>query len=165
MLIIGIVGAFALGRRVSARRFNAAGLVLSCLYLLWALVAKLVVTQVRMVDGVGPNPGDIVVIGYDSGIIQINAIKDGSMAGAVQQNPVGIGAKCVEAAAMALQDMEVPVMLDTGYLWADAETSACVAPGRAPHRTCPARQALRRARSCRSHWSFPRSERVSSRGR
>ena len=65
---------------------------------------------------------DITVIGYDSGIIQINAIKDGSMAGAVQQNPVGIGAKCVEAAAMALQGMEVPEMIDTGFLWADAET-------------------------------------------
>ena len=65
---------------------------------------------------------DIAVIGYDSGIIQINAIKDGSMAGAVQQNPVGIGAKCVEAAAMALQGLEVPEMLDTGFLWADAET-------------------------------------------
>ena len=65
---------------------------------------------------------DITVIGYDSGIIQINAIKDGSMAGAVQQNPVGIGAKCVEAAAMALQGMDVPEMIDTGFLWADAET-------------------------------------------
>lgn len=65
---------------------------------------------------------DIAVIGYDSGVIQINAIKDGSMAGAVQQNPVGIGAKCVEAAAMALQGLEVPEMLDTGFLWADAET-------------------------------------------
>ncbi|MEX1296697.1 MAG: ABC transporter substrate-binding protein [Candidatus Limnocylindrales bacterium] len=65
---------------------------------------------------------DITVIGYDSGIIQINAIQDGTMAGAVQQNPVGIGAKCVEAAAMALQGMEVPEMIDTGFLWADAET-------------------------------------------
>ena len=66
--------------------------------------------------------GEIVVIGYDSGIIQIDAIKDGTMAGAVQQNPVGIGAKCVEAAAMALQGMEVPEKIDTGFLWADAET-------------------------------------------
>jgi ribose transport system substrate-binding protein len=64
--------------------------------------------------------GEIVVIGYDSGIIQINAIKDGTMAGAVQQNPVGIGAKCVEAAAMALQGMEVPPSIDTGFIWADA---------------------------------------------
>jgi ribose transport system substrate-binding protein len=64
--------------------------------------------------------GDIKVIGYDSGLAQINAIKDGSMAGAVQQNPVGIGAWCVEAAAMALQGEEVPDPIDTGYLWADA---------------------------------------------
>jgi ribose transport system substrate-binding protein len=66
--------------------------------------------------------GEIHVIGYDSGAQQIAAIKDGSMAGAVQQNPVGIGAKCVEAAAMALQGMEVPPMIDTGFLWADAAT-------------------------------------------
>ena len=64
--------------------------------------------------------GDFVVIGYDSGIAQIDAIKDGTMAGAVQQNPVGIGAKCVEAAAMALQGEEVPAIIDTGFLWADA---------------------------------------------
>ena len=64
--------------------------------------------------------GEITVIGYDSGIIQINAIKDGTMAGAVQQNPVGIGAKCVEAAAMALQGMDVPPTIDTGFIWADA---------------------------------------------
>ncbi len=66
--------------------------------------------------------GEIVVIGYDSGAAQINAIKDGTMAGAVQQNPVGIGAWCVEAAAMALQGEEVPPMIDTGFLWADGET-------------------------------------------
>ncbi len=66
--------------------------------------------------------GDIVVIGYDSGIAQINAINEGLMAGAVQQSPIGIGAKCVEAAAMALQGMEVPPNIDTGFLWADAET-------------------------------------------
>ena len=65
---------------------------------------------------------DIVVIGYDSGTIQQQAIRDGVMAGAVQQNPVGIGAKCVEAAAMALQGMDVEPFIDTGFLWADAET-------------------------------------------
>ena len=65
---------------------------------------------------------DLVVIGYDSGQFQIDAINNGLMYGAVQQNPVGIGAKCVEAAAMALQGMEVPEMIDTGFLWADAET-------------------------------------------
>jgi ribose transport system substrate-binding protein len=66
--------------------------------------------------------GKIVVIGYDSGKAQIDAIKSGLMAGAVQQNPIGIGAQCVRAAAMALQGMEVPPMIDTGFLWADATT-------------------------------------------
>jgi ribose transport system substrate-binding protein len=66
--------------------------------------------------------GDLTVIGYDSGIAQINAIRDGLMAGAVQQSPIGIGAKCVEAAAMALQGEEVPPTIDTGFLWADLET-------------------------------------------
>jgi ribose transport system substrate-binding protein len=63
--------------------------------------------------------GDIVVIGYDSGIAQIDAIRSGVMAGAVQQNPIGIGAQCVRAAAMALQGLEVPPTIDTGFIWAD----------------------------------------------
>ena len=54
--------------------------------------------------------GKLVVIGYDSGKAQIDAIKSGLMAGAVQQNPIGIGAQCVRAAAMALQGMDVPPM-------------------------------------------------------
>ncbi len=66
--------------------------------------------------------GKIVVIGYDSGKAQIDAIKSGLMAGAVQQNPIGIGAQCVRAAAMALQGMDVPPTIDTGFLWADAAT-------------------------------------------
>jgi ribose transport system substrate-binding protein len=61
----------------------------------------------------------LVVIGYDSGQFQIDAIKSGVMAGAVQQDPVSIGAKCVEAAAMALQKLDVPPFIDTGFKWAD----------------------------------------------
>jgi ribose transport system substrate-binding protein len=66
--------------------------------------------------------GKIVVIGYDSGQAQIDAIKSGLMLGAVQQNPIGIGAQCVRAAAMALQGLPVPPKIDTGFLWADATT-------------------------------------------
>ena len=64
--------------------------------------------------------GDLVVIGYDSGQAQIDAIRSGLMAGAVQQNPIGIGAECVKAAAMAIQGLEVPPSIDTGFIWADA---------------------------------------------
>jgi ribose transport system substrate-binding protein len=66
--------------------------------------------------------GKIVVIGYDSGQAQIDAINSGLMAGAVQQNPIGIGAQCVRAAAMALQGLPVPPVIDTGFLWADKTT-------------------------------------------
>jgi ribose transport system substrate-binding protein len=63
--------------------------------------------------------GDLVVIGYDSGQAQIDAINSGLMAGAITQNPIGIGAECVRAAAMAIQGMEVPEEIDTGFFWYD----------------------------------------------
>ena len=45
--------------------------------------------------------GKITVIGYDSGKAQIDAIKSGLMAGAISQNPVGIGYETVKAAVAA----------------------------------------------------------------
>jgi ribose transport system substrate-binding protein len=63
--------------------------------------------------------GDLVVIGYDSGQAQIDAINSGLMAGAITQNPIGIGAECVRAAAMAIRGMDVPEEIDTGFFWYD----------------------------------------------
>jgi ribose transport system substrate-binding protein len=63
--------------------------------------------------------GKITVIGYDSGKQQIDAIKSGVEAGAVQQNPIGIGYKCVEAAYKAYKGETLPKTIDTGFLWAD----------------------------------------------
>ncbi|MGE5643821.1 MAG: ABC transporter substrate-binding protein [Byssovorax cruenta] len=63
--------------------------------------------------------GKITVIGYDSGQQQIDAIKSGVEAGAVQQNPIGIGYKCVYAAYNAYQGESLPKTIDTGFLWAD----------------------------------------------
>ena len=45
---------------------------------------------------------DLVIIGYDSGQQQIAAIKAGEEAGAITQDPIGIGYKCVEAAVKAI---------------------------------------------------------------
>jgi ribose transport system substrate-binding protein len=64
--------------------------------------------------------GEIVVIGYDAGKQQMDAIRAGTEAGAITQNPVGIGYKCVEAAVMALNGEEVPPIIDTGFFWYDA---------------------------------------------
>lgn len=63
--------------------------------------------------------GKIVAIGYDSGQQQIDAIKSGVMAGAITQNPVGIGAKCVDAALDAIAGKTVAKNIDTGYFWYD----------------------------------------------
>lgn len=65
--------------------------------------------------------GELVVIGYDSGQLQMDAIRDGIMNGAITQNPIGIGYKAVEAAVMALRGEEVPEEIDTGFFYYDAE--------------------------------------------
>jgi ribose transport system substrate-binding protein len=62
---------------------------------------------------------DVIAIGYDSGEQQITAIKDGSEAGAITQNPIGIGAKCVSAAMDAIAGKSMEKIIDTGYYWYD----------------------------------------------
>ncbi len=63
--------------------------------------------------------GQIVVIGYDSGKQQIDAIKSGDEAGAITQDPIGIGYKCVESALKALKGEKLPKTIDTGFHWYD----------------------------------------------
>jgi ribose transport system substrate-binding protein len=63
--------------------------------------------------------GSIVVIGYDSGKQQMDAIRSGAEAGAITQDPIGIGYKCVEAAVKALKGEKVDKMIDTGFHWYD----------------------------------------------
>jgi ribose transport system substrate-binding protein len=65
--------------------------------------------------------GEIVVIGYDSGAQQIEAIRNGTEAGAITQDPIGIGYYAVEAAVMAIRGEEVPPTIDTGFHWYDAD--------------------------------------------
>src|SRR6266508_1942292 len=63
--------------------------------------------------------GKITVIGYDSGQQQMDAIRSGAEAGAITQNPVGIGYKCVEAAYKASKGETLPKTIDTGFFWYD----------------------------------------------
>jgi ribose transport system substrate-binding protein len=74
--------------------------------------------------------GDLVVIGYDSGKQQIDAIVSGIQAGAITQDPIGIGYKSVEAAVKALRGEELDPEIDTGFHWYDATTidSEVIAP-------------------------------------
>ncbi|MCT4610426.1 MAG: ABC transporter substrate-binding protein [Pelagimonas sp.] len=62
----------------------------------------------------------LVIIGYDSGKAQTDAIRSGLMAGAITQNPVGIGYETVKAAVMAIKGEEVPSLVDTGFYYYDA---------------------------------------------
>lgn len=64
--------------------------------------------------------GQIVVIGYDAGKQQKEAVRSGVMAGAITQNPIGIGYKCVEAAVKAINGEPVDKVIDTGFFWYDA---------------------------------------------
>jgi ribose transport system substrate-binding protein len=64
--------------------------------------------------------GQLVVIGYDSGQQQMDAIRSGAEAGAITQDPIGIGYKCVEAAVKAINGESQPDTIDTGFHWYDA---------------------------------------------
>jgi len=63
--------------------------------------------------------GKIVVVGYDSGKQQIDAIKAGIEAGAITQNPIGMGYKAVEAAIKAIKGQKLPKKIDSGFYWYD----------------------------------------------
>jgi len=77
---------------------------------------------IGVVNGVRESKKKVVVIGYDSGKLQKQAIMDGTMAGAITQNPVGIGYKTVEAAVKTLRGEQVPKIIDTGFFWYDKAT-------------------------------------------
>jgi len=61
----------------------------------------------------------VTIIGYDSGKAQTDAIREGLMAGAITQNPVGIGYETVKAAVAAMNGEELPEIIDTGFYYYD----------------------------------------------
>jgi ribose transport system substrate-binding protein len=77
-------------------------------------------SAIGVVNGVREmNRKGVVVIGYDSGTQQKQAIREGVMAGAITQNPVGIGYETVKAAVAAAKGEKVPQTIDTGFYWFD----------------------------------------------
>ena len=65
---------------------------------------------------------DLAVVGFDSGRAQVEAIESGEMAGAVTQNPVAMGRVTVQTVLAAIRGEEVESVIDTGFLWYDADT-------------------------------------------
>lgn len=81
-------------------------------------------SAIGVLNGAKEMKRKIVVIGYDSGKQQKAAIASGEMAGAITQNPVGIGYKTVEAAVKALKGETLPKIIDTGFYWYDKANMA-----------------------------------------
>ena len=54
-----------------------------------------------------------------SGKAQKDGIMSGEMAGAITQNPIGIGACVVESAVKALKGEKLPKTVDTGFYYYD----------------------------------------------
>lgn len=65
--------------------------------------------------------GEVVIVGFDSGQAQIDAIESGVMAGAITQDPVGMGEQLIEAALQAINGEELSATIDTGFYWYDAD--------------------------------------------
>ncbi len=76
-------------------------------------------SAIGVVNAVNETGNKIVVVGYDSGAAQKAAIMDGTMAGAITQNPVGIGYETVKAAVAAAKGETVEKNIDTGFYWYD----------------------------------------------
>lgn len=77
-------------------------------------------SAIGVVQGVketGISDGELIVVGFDSGKAQIDAIRDGLMYGAITQNPVGMGYETVKAAVEAIEGKELPKTIDTGFFW------------------------------------------------
>jgi ribose transport system substrate-binding protein len=69
--------------------------------------------------GVKESGKKVVLIGFDSGKEQKDAIRSGAMLGAITQNPIGIGKCVVDSAVKALKGETLPKVIDTGFFWYD----------------------------------------------
>ncbi|MBG6106809.1 ABC transporter substrate-binding protein [Frigoribacterium sp. CG_9.8] len=76
---------------------------------------------VNAVGELGLAKGKVTVVGFDSGQAQMDAITSGVMAGAITQNPIGIGEQTVQAAYDAIKGKTPEKIIDTGFFWYDAK--------------------------------------------
>jgi len=76
-------------------------------------------SAIGVLNGAKEMKRKIVIIGYDSGKQQKAAVASGEMAGAITQNPVGMGYKTVEAATKALKGEKLPKIIDSGFYYYD----------------------------------------------
>lgn len=63
---------------------------------------------------------DLHIIGFDSGAVQVQLIREGEMVGSVTQNPYLMGYIAVETAVKAANGEDVEPVIDSGFYWYDA---------------------------------------------
>lgn len=63
--------------------------------------------------------GKIVIVGFDAGKMQKDAVRNGTMLGAISQDPIEIGYKGVEAAWKVSNGEEIESTIEIGYKWYD----------------------------------------------
>ncbi len=71
-------------------------------------------------QGVQESGKELAIVGFDSGKAQLDAVRSGVEAGAITQSPVKMGYETVKAAIMAINDQELPKIIDSGFAWYDA---------------------------------------------
>ena len=57
---------------------------------------------------------EVILVGFDSSAAMKEAIRNGEIAGAITQDPVGIGYKTAEAAVKLIKGEKVEEFIDTG---------------------------------------------------
>ena len=62
-----------------------------------------------------------VIMGYDAEEEEVSALEDGRISGLIVQNPYGMGYATIVAAARAALAQGNEAVVNTGYLWVDAE--------------------------------------------
>ena len=65
----------------------------------------------------GKDMNDVVIMGYDADQEEIDALKDGRIAGMIIQNPYGMGYATVVAEARCVLNMGNEANVNTGYTW------------------------------------------------
>lgn len=64
--------------------------------------------------------GEVMLIGFDSSAALIEGIRNREIAGAITQDPIGMGRKTIEVAIALINGEEVDDYYDTGCCWYDA---------------------------------------------
>ncbi|WP_205601326.1 ABC transporter substrate-binding protein [Virgibacillus sp. YIM 98842] len=82
--------------------------------------AKAIINADSAISGGKIGPDKVIAVGFDSGAMQLDAVRSERFYGAVTQDPVSIGYNALDLAVKAANGEEVSDV-DTGAVWYDAE--------------------------------------------